>query len=155
MSTIGDWRMKFFKWAGLPIIAFIGLFGGATDLVPAWHAHNGSGTPGTFTALRYSCGRHDCDYHGDWTAADGSSSREDVILYDEPAGVELGAEVPALDSGARAGVFGTEGGTTYLLMTGLALGGVAALIGWGFVLAGPLRRWRARVARREDAKNLF
>ncbi|MBV1853251.1 hypothetical protein [Catellatospora tritici] len=155
MSTLSDWRMKFFKWVGLPIIAFIGFFGGATDLVPAWHAHNGHGTVGTFTALRYECGRHDCDFHGSWAADDGSSRREDVILYDEPDALRLGETIPALDSGARAGVFGTEGGTTYLLMAGLTLGGVAALIGWGFVLSVPLRKWRAKRAAREDAKALF
>ncbi|MFI7541885.1 hypothetical protein [Actinoplanes sp. NPDC049599] len=142
MSKISDWRMKFFLWIGLPVIAGLGLLFGAFDLVPAWQAHGGSGTAGTFTAEREECGRRSCSFHGSWTAADGSAKRDDVILYDEPDSLRTGATVEALDSGARKGVFATAGGSTYLLVTGFVLAGVAALVGWVFVLRNAFRRRR-------------
>jgi hypothetical protein len=142
LSKISDWRMKFFLWIGLPVIAGLGLLFGAFDLVPAWQAHGGSGTAGTFTAEREECGRRSCSFHGSWAAADGSAKRDDVILYDEPDSLRTGATVEALDSGARKGVFATAGGSTYLLVTGFVLAGVAALVGWVFVLRNAFRRRR-------------
>lgn len=139
LSKIENWRLKFFLWIGLPILAAIGVMFGAFDLVPAWQAHNGGGTIGTFTAEREECGRRSCSFHGSWAAADGSARRADVILYDEPEGLGTGKTVEATDSGARKGVFATAGGSTYLLMTGFVVGGLAAFIGWLFVIRNAVR----------------
>lgn len=138
---MSDWRSKVFIWFGLPVIAVVGLGLSVQDVGPAWSAKNGGGTAGTFTVLREDCGRRNCTWHGDWVAADGSSRREDVILYDEPDGIKVGEEVEALDSGARKGVFSKAGGGTYLLVTGLALAGVAAAVALVVIIA-------RRVARR-------
>ena len=143
LSKISDWRMKFFLWAGLPFLAVLGFVFGIGDLVPAWQAHNGGGVTGTFTAVREDCGRRSCTIYGDWVAADGSRGRDDVIIYDEPDGTNPGDTVAALDTGARNGVFAAAGGSTYLLVTGFVLAGVAALAGWILVIRAALRRRRA------------
>ena len=142
LSNISNWRTRFFLWIGLPVIATIGLIFGAADLVPAWQAHGGGGTPGTFTAEREECGRRSCSFHGSWVAADGSASRKDVILYDKPDSLATGRTIEALDTGARKGVFGTAGGSTYLLITGFVVAGLAALVAWVFVLRNAWRRRR-------------
>ena len=138
--------MKFFLWIGLPIIAAMGIMFGAFDLVPAWQAHGGSGTIGTFTAEREECSRRSCSFYGSWAAADGSERRTDVILYDEPDSLSTGSTTGALDTGARKGVFATAGGLTYLLVTGFVVGGLAALVGWAFVLRNAFRSRRSPVA---------
>ena len=139
LSKIENWRMKFFLWIGLPVIAAMGMMFGAFDLVPAWQAHNGGGTAGTFTAEREECGRRSCSFHGSWAATDGSDRRDDVILYDEPDALRTGATVEAVDSGARKGVFATAGGKTYLLVSAFVIGGLAALVGWIFVIRNAIR----------------
>ena len=146
LSKIENWRMKFFLWIGLPVIAAMGIMFGAFDLVPAWQAHNGGGTAGTFTAEREDCGRRSCSFHGSWAAAEGGERRTDVILYDEPDSLRTGATIEAVDSGARKGVFATAGGSTYLLVTGFVVGGLAALVGWVFVLRNAFRRRRSATA---------
>lgn len=145
LSKISDWRMKFFLWVGLPLVAAGGILFGASDLVPAWQAHGGGGTTGTFTAERKECGRRSCSFHGSWKPADGGASRDDVILYDEPDSFITGATTEAVDTGARNGVFATAGGSTYLLVTGFFVAGLAALVGWVFVILGAVRRRRAPV----------
>lgn len=134
------WQTKVFLWFGLPVIAAIGAMLGGFDLVPAWQAKGGNGTPGTFTAVREDCGRRSCSFYGDWVASDGSKTRSDVILYDEPDSLRVGGETAALDSGARKGVFATAGGSTYLLVTGMVLAGLAAAIGFVVFLVKTVRR---------------
>jgi hypothetical protein len=129
LSKLSDWRLKYFLRIGLPLIAVIGLVFGSQDLVPAWQAKNGSGTLGTFTAQREDCGKRSCSFYGDFVGKD-ATTRTDVILYDEPDSLAVGGTTEAIDSGARKGVFATAGGSTYLLVTGLTLAGMAALIGW-------------------------
>jgi hypothetical protein len=51
-----------------------------------------------------------------------------------------GETTEAVDTGARTGVFATTGGSTYLLVTGFVAGGLAALVGWVFVVLGAVRR---------------
>jgi hypothetical protein len=145
LSKISEWRMKFFLWVGLPVIATMGFMFGVFDLVPAWQAHNGSGATGTFTAEREDCSRRSCNFVGSWAATDGSSSRTDIILYDEPDAFTTGKTIEALDTGARNGVFATTGGSTYLLVTAFVVGGLAALIGWVFVIRNAFRRRGAAV----------
>src|SRR4051794_339467 len=145
LGKISDWRMTFFLWVGLPLLAAMGLVFGVGDLVPAWQAHGGGGTVGTFTAERRECGKRSCSFHGPWVAADGSARRDDVILYDEPDTLITGETTEAVDTGARTGVFATTGGSTYLLVTGFVAGGLAALVCWVFVILGAVRR-RRRVA---------
>ncbi|MEU4367414.1 hypothetical protein [Micromonospora chersina] len=140
LNTINGWRTKVFVWIGLPVIAAIGLMLSVTDLAPAWEAKNGGGTPGTFTAVNEECGRRNCEWHGTFVATEGGAQRADVILYDAPDGLAAGATAPALDSGARKGVFSTGGGSTYLLVTGLALAGVAALVAWVVIIVRAVRR---------------
>ncbi|RSM56543.1 hypothetical protein DMB66_34075 [Actinoplanes sp. ATCC 53533] len=146
LSKISDWRMKFFLWVGLPIIAAMGAMFGAFDLVPAWQAHGGGGTIGTFTAEREECRRRSCDFHGSWAATDGSERRNDVILYDEPDALTTGQTVEAADTGARNGVFATAGGSTYLLVSAFVVGGLAAFAGWLFVIRNAIRGRRSAAA---------
>ncbi|MFG2054077.1 hypothetical protein ACGFI9_08580 [Micromonospora sp. NPDC048930] len=129
-EKISSWRMKFFLWVGLPVIAVMGLAFAAPDVGPAWRAKSGAGTPGTFTAVREECGRRSCTWHGDFVPSGGGAARKDVILYDEPAGLTTGGTTAARDTGAGKGVFSTAGGSTWLLVTGFAAGGALAAIGW-------------------------
>ncbi|MFE4513561.1 hypothetical protein ACFRMQ_05070 [Kitasatospora sp. NPDC056783] len=137
------WRMSVFLWIGLPVIALIGLAKAAPDLVPAWKAQSGSGVTGTFTAARESCSHGSCDFYGDWRAADGTSTRTDVLLYDGPDSLRIGATAEARDAGAAGGVFSTEGGSSYLLVTAFAVGGLAAAIAWPVFLWRTWRTWRS------------
>jgi hypothetical protein len=146
LSKISEWRMKFFLWIGLPIIAAMGAMFGAFDLVPAWQAHGGGGTIGTFTAEREECSRRSCDFFGSWAAKDGSERRADVVLYDEPDALTTGQTVEAADTGARKGVFATAGGSTYLLVSAFVVGGLAALAGWVLVIRNALRGRRSAAA---------
>ncbi len=131
-----------FVWVGLPVIAALGLLAGATDLAPAWQAKNGGGTPGTFTAVREECGRRNCEWRGTFVATEGGARRTGVLLYDAPDGLAPGATAPARDTGARKGVFSTTGGSTYLLVTGFTLAGVAALVAWVVIIVRAIRRRR-------------
>jgi hypothetical protein len=143
-NTINGWRTKVFVWIGLPVIAAIGLMLSVTDLAPAWEAKNGGGTPGTFTAVNEECGRRNCEWHGTFVATEGGAKLADVILYDAPDGMAAGTTAPARDTGARAGVFSTAGGSTYLLVTGLAVAGLAALVAWVVVIVRAVRNRRRR-----------
>ncbi|MEV0806401.1 hypothetical protein [Micromonospora sp. NPDC050200] len=142
MDKINGWRTKIFVWIGLPVIAAIGLMLGATDLVPAWQAKGGSGTPGTFTAVDEECSRRNCEWHGDFVAADGGARRTDVILYDAPDGLSQGGTAPARDTDARKGVFSTTGGSTWLLLTGLTVAGLVAAVAWVVIVVRLIRRRR-------------
>ncbi|SCL17064.1 hypothetical protein GA0070624_1200 [Micromonospora rhizosphaerae] len=142
MDKINGWRSKVFVWIGLPVIAAIGLMLGATDLAPAWEAKNGGGTSGTFTAVNEECGRRNCEWHGDFVATEGGAKRADVILYDAPDGLSQGSTAPARDTGARKGVFSTTGGSTYLLVTGLTVAGLAAAVAWVVIIVRMIRRRR-------------
>lgn len=130
MERISSWRMKFFLWVGLPVIAVLGLAFAAPDVVPAWQAKSGSGTAGTFTAVREECGRRSCSWHGDFVPAGGGAGRKDVRLYDAPDGLTTGGTAAARDTGAGKGVFATTGGSTWLLVTGFAVGGALAGVAW-------------------------
>ncbi|HEU4348133.1 MAG TPA: hypothetical protein VFR35_10125 [Actinoplanes sp.] len=143
-SKVNGWRTKVFVWIGLPVIAVAGLLFGAFDLLPAWDAKAGNGTPGTFTAVREDCGRRNCTWHGDF-ATESGGQRTDVILYDEPDGLAVGDAVPARDTGARNGVFSTEGGYTWLVVTGFVLAGAVAAVAWVLILVRALKRRRAPV----------
>ncbi|MEH0982143.1 hypothetical protein [Micromonospora sp. CPCC 205556] len=142
LDKINGWQTKVFVWIGLPVIVAIGVMLGAFDLVPAWEAKSGGGTPGTFTAVEEDCGRRSCTWHGDFVATEGGARRADVILYDAPDGLADGDTAPALDSGARKGVFSTTGGSTWLLVTGLTLAGAAAAVALVLIIVRKLRRRR-------------
>jgi hypothetical protein len=139
LSKISHWRTKFFLWVGLPVLAGAGIMFGAFDLVPAWQAHNGAGTAGTFVAEREECGRRSCSLYGSWTATDGSKQLSDVKLNDGPDQVTVGQEIAAVDSGARMGVFAAAGGSSYLFVTAFVVGGVVALVGWVFVIRNAIK----------------
>lgn len=143
LSKISEWRLRFFLWVGLPLIA-AAAFALSPNLVPAWKAHNGTGVHGTFTAGHTECSRRSCTVYGDWTSVDGGTTRTDVILYDDPDGLTMGGAVDALDSGADNAVFASAGGSTYLLATGFVVAGIAAAIGWVFVIVNAVRRLRGR-----------
>jgi hypothetical protein len=142
LTQLGNFRVKFFLWIGLPVIAAMGIWAGATDLGPAWTAKSGGGDKGTFTAAYEKCGRRSCSFYGTWKAAEGGAVRSDVILYDEPDSMKPGDSVDATDSGARNGVFTASGGYTYLLLTAFVVGGVAAAVGWVYFLYRTFTRRR-------------
>jgi hypothetical protein len=134
--------MKIFMWIGLPAIAIIGLGLSVQDVIPAWDAKNGKGTVGTFTAKEKDCGRRSCSFYGDWVAADGSKTRPDVILYDEPDSLAVGGTTEALDTGARKGVFAKGSSGTFYLTLALSVAGLAAAIGFIFFLIRQFTRRR-------------
>jgi len=142
-DRISGWQTKVFVWIGLPAIAIMGLMFGAFDLVPAWQAKAGNGTSGTFTVVREECSRRNCDWFGDFVPDNGGGRRADVRLYDEPDGLQVGSSVPARDTGARMGVFSTEGGFTWLLVTGFVVAGVTAAVAWLVIVVRTVRRRRA------------
>ncbi|WP_459648328.1 hypothetical protein [Kitasatospora sp. Ki12] len=147
------WRMSIFLWIGLPFIAFLGIAKAAPDLVPAWEAQSGSGVSGTFTVARKVCSHGSCDVYGGWKAADGTSTRTDVLLYDGADSLRVGDTAVALDSGAPGGVFATGGGSAYLLVTAFAVGGLAAAIAWPVFLWRTWSSWRrGRTSSRESAE---
>ena len=74
-----------------------------------------------------------------------------MILYDEPDTLRVGGTTQAIDSGARHGVFATSGGSTYLLVTGFSLAGLAAALGWGFFLYRTFRGRKPATAAQHDA----
>jgi hypothetical protein len=154
VAKLADWRLKFFLWVGLPVIAAIGLLFGTADLVPAWQAKSGTGVAGTFTADREDCGRRSCSFYGTWVSSDGNKTRTDVILYDEPDSLLVGGKTDAIDSGARKGVFATAGGSTYLLVTGFTVAGVAAAVGWVIFLLRTFRRRKAESETPQGALNV-
>ncbi|MFR9776075.1 hypothetical protein ACL02O_08440 [Micromonospora sp. MS34] len=146
MDRISSWRMKFFLWVGLPVIAVLGLAIAAPDVAPAWRAKSGSGTAGTFTAVREECGRRSCTWHGDFVPAGGGAARNDVVLYDAPDGLTSGGTAAARDTGAGKGVYSTAGGNTWLLVTGFAAVGVLAAVGWVVLIVRTVLGRRRNVA---------
>jgi hypothetical protein len=77
-----------------------------------------------------------------------------VILYDEPGSLQVGGKTDALDSGARTGVFASGGGSTYLLVTGFTVAGVAAAVGWVIFLLRTFRRRKAEPETPQSALNV-
>jgi hypothetical protein len=128
-------RIRLLLLVGLPIIAVAALALGGIDAVASWRAKNGGGVTGAFTADRQECSRRTCNFHGSWTAADGSRSRSDVILYDAPADLAVGQSITTVDTGARKGVFTAGGGgSTYLITTVIAMLGVGVATTWIAIL---------------------
>jgi hypothetical protein len=136
--------MKFLLWVGLPFFALLGLALAVPDVASAWQARSGGGTAGTFTARYETCSRRHCTWHGDFVPDGAGTPRNDVIVYDEPDGLTSGATVAARDTGARRGVFAAQGGSTWLLFTGLAVAGALAAIGWVVVLVRAIANRRRR-----------
>ncbi|MFI6823000.1 hypothetical protein ACIBJE_18885 [Micromonospora sp. NPDC050187] len=123
------WGMKFLLWVGLPFFALLGLALAVPDVAAAWQAKSGDGTAGTFIARYEECSRN-CNWYGDFVPDGGGTPRNDVIVYDGPDELSSGATVAARDTGARRGVFAAQGGSSWLLFTGLAVAGALAAIGW-------------------------
>ncbi|WP_406038860.1 hypothetical protein OG799_26970 [Micromonospora sp. NBC_00898] len=147
LQKISDWRLKFFLWVGLPVIAVMGFAFAAPDLAPVWQAKSGGGAAGMFTAVSERCGRRNCTWYGDFVPDAGGASRKHVILYDAPDGLAQGGTTPARDTGAGKGVFATAGGSTWLLVTGFTVAAALAAVGWvGLVVTTILRRRRDAAA---------
>ncbi|MFI5493761.1 hypothetical protein [Actinoplanes sp. NPDC051859] len=72
----------------------------------------------------------------------GVGGRQQATLRRRARRFLLGDKTEALDSGAPNGVFATAGGYTYLLVTGLVVGGAAAAVGRVFVIRNAFRRRR-------------
>ncbi|SBT50718.1 hypothetical protein [Micromonospora auratinigra] len=144
LEFIRRWRGRVFLWVGLPVIAVLGLAFVGPDVLPAWQAERGAGTAGTFTAVDHHCGRRSCTWSGDFAPAGGGAVRRDVLLYDAPSGLAVGGTAPARDTGASRGVFCTDGGETFLLITGMALAAALAGVGWVLLVLRTIRRRRGR-----------
>ncbi|SCG47268.1 hypothetical protein [Micromonospora inositola] len=146
LEKISDWRLRFFLWVGLPVIAVMGLAFAAPDLVPAWQAKSGAGAAGTFNAVSEQCGRRNCSWYGDFVPDAGGTPRKHVILYDAPDGLAQGGTTPARDTGAGKGVFATAGGSTWLLVTGFTVAAALASVGWVVLVVTTIRRRRRDAA---------
>jgi hypothetical protein len=139
-------RFTSFVWVGLPIIAAAGLFFGLRDAPAAWQAHRGEGVAGTFVATSARCkvSSDTCStVYGDFTAADGSVKRTDVVLYEAPKALADGGETAAQDTGAPHGVFLPDGGSSYVMYTVFLAGGALAAIAWLLFLVSRFRRRKA------------
>ncbi len=145
LRTIENWRWKIFLFVGLPIIGVAALVIGGMNVGPAFEAANGGGTPGTYVALSEKCRKRSCTFEGTWTAADGSSTRTGVELLSEPDGMALGTKVPAVDTGADAGVFGPDS-KMHLWYAAVIAIGLAALAGWVWVIVRAVRKRRPEAA---------
>lgn len=134
-------------WLGLPVVAAVILLISAQDTIAAWEARGGEGVRGTFVAGPNDCSGRACTPYGDWTAADGDSGRQDVILYDPPGRLVEGDGVEAVDTGARNGVFTVGGdGPTYLFVTAFTGVAVGLLLVWLVALAVTIPRYRRQRA---------
>lgn len=146
LGKIGHWRRKFFLWVVIPAMAVVAVFTGVQDLGPSLRAKQGEGVVGTFTATHEKCRRRSCTVHGTFTATDGSSKRENLILRDSGDSLSIGDTAPALDSGDDDAVFPPGGGAGVPLSIGFLAVGSLILAGYLFVLVRKIRRRRAGAA---------
>ncbi|MEY9871765.1 hypothetical protein ABH931_001238 [Streptacidiphilus sp. MAP12-33] len=136
-------RLKRWIWRyAVPFFALVLIAFSALDIGPAWAAHLGHGTRGTFTATSVSCDKS-CFYTGDFVSTDGSVTRHGVGM-DSGAPSHVGGSVPALDTGDRVDVFPADGGSDWMTVSLVLLAAVAVLGVWTWqVPLLPLRRRRA------------
>jgi hypothetical protein len=150
-SKIGHWRRTFIIWVTIPGLAAFAVFTGVQDLGPSWRAKQGQGIVGTYTATHEECRRRSCTMHGTFTADDGSSKRENVILRDSGDSLRRGDTAPALDSGDEDAVFPPGGGAGVPLAIGFLTVGTLVLAIYLFVLVRKVRRRRTSPASPDPA----
>jgi hypothetical protein len=112
---------------------------GAISIGPAISAAEGHGTKGYFVAQSLNCGRHGCNWSGEFRLPDGQVTRTGVGFTGGDTGMHVGTVVPALDTGGLFDVFPRHGDTSWLLSLALLVGG-AGLLGYRIVTWARRRR---------------
>jgi hypothetical protein len=125
---------------GTPLIALPLLVLTLLDVVPAYRARFGGGTPGVFTATERDCHRA-CTSSGTWVSDDGTRRRDDVVLGTGAGSPHPGESVRAVDSGDRVVVYPAGGGWDFAIVTMFLLGSAGVLAAWTYDLR---RRRRTR-----------
>ncbi|WP_034092024.1 hypothetical protein [Streptacidiphilus albus] len=73
---------------------------GGVDIAPAWAAHEGHGTRGTWTATGNNCART-CDWVDTFTPTAAGTAKRDVKDDGADSEVTVGTRLPAVDTGAQ------------------------------------------------------
>ncbi len=130
--TVISWLIV--QWILLPAGAVLAVIFCIQDIGPAYRALVGDGTSGTFTVTRletnHTRGHTSQMWFGDFQSADGQSTRQDVAVFDEPASIEIGAIITAIDTGDRNGVYGTGRRSRWTLITGILAVSIIGLAYW-------------------------
>jgi len=120
----------------------------AVDIGPDVRAAAGRGTPGTIVLTTKDCFNGKCDWYGDFTSDDGRVRFPGAAMQDGvPAGAKVGDRLPALDTGARDGVFPRTGSTEWVyvgMFLGLSLFVLLGDVTLCFLVPVLLRRRLAR-----------
>src|SRR5215831_13279143 len=94
-------RVRWWIWHAVGgVLGVLFIVFGVPAVGPAWSAHTGGGTPGTFTAVQESCGRRSCTWTGEFRPNDGGSPRTDIEIADGGTKITaVGDRVLAVDTG--------------------------------------------------------
>ena len=126
--------------AGL-VFALIRVTSGAPHLGPAWSAHEGHGTPGTWTATEDRCSKPRT-WVGTFTgtSADARSGIRTGIGMDADV-TAVGQQFPAVDTGDCGTVFAPGGGDAWIADAAGSAFGAGGILAWiWFVPVRMLRR---------------
>jgi tetratricopeptide (TPR) repeat protein len=120
----------------------------AVDIGPDARAATGKGTPGTIVLTTKDCFNGKCDWYGDFTSDDGRMRFPGASMQEGvPAGAKVGDRLPALDTGARDGVFPRTGSTEWVyaaMFLGFSLFILLGDVALCFLVPALLRRYRRR-----------
>ena len=146
-------------WGGLPILAVFTIWFFGSTLPDSWNASRGVGTRGTFVALDEHCSWHrvggrTCEWHGSFTALDGSLKVADADFATGPR-MRSGDQVPALMGHNEGYVYRATGSHEWLLDLAMVAGALGFLLLWAMSVFVRLRyrtgllewstdRWLAR-----------
>jgi hypothetical protein len=130
----------------IPFVALMLSGGMVVVLVPELRVALGHGVPGTFTAQRFHCTgsdrQRDCEWLGDFVAADGRTPRRDVSITGIADGaLRKGARVDAIDVGSSHDVYPREARYDWI---GPVIGLLVALAMLLISATGWRSWWRAR-----------
>jgi hypothetical protein len=149
----GVFRVRRLIWQvlGGPLAVALIVFG-VPGIGPAWTAHSGGGTAGTFTAVRQSCGKRSCAWYGDFRPTGGSVTRQDVAIGDGGTKINAAGDVvPAVDTGGRV-IYPPGGGNDIWLLLALVAAGPVLLVVYFFTTIRPAWRWWRRRAKRDRSR---
>lgn len=136
------------RWlvGGVVLVAALSCLGlTAVDIGPAARAAMGKGTPGTIVLTNQQCDSR-CHWFGDFTSDDGTVVRHNASMQEGvPGNAKVGDRLPALNTGARDGVYPRTGSMEWVYIAIFMGLGVVALLGWLFVfVVVPLIQRRRR-----------
>ncbi len=135
----------------VPVGLVAGLVVFASGETAAWSAHQGHGTPGTWTFIESTC-RSSCTGWGRFTSDDGREIHDRVIMVDTPQTMHPGDVVRGLSVDGDQ-IYPDGGGTTWLAKPiGMALTASALLYWYRTIPARTLRGLRRLRRRRHGPR---